>query len=143
METTHLSLETLGTQKTVVLTTYRRDGREVDTPVHLAVEDGRAFVRTYGKALKTKRLRRHPGAVLWRASNGSKPALLALLAPKQTQRTGRGTRVRSRELSGEEATAAGRALARKYPILHGFLIPAVHRYAYRTPTVHFELTPVP
>lgn len=38
---------------------------------------------------------------------------------------------------------AARALARKYPILQGLLIPAMHRYAYRTTTVHFELTPEP
>lgn len=125
------------------VTTYRRDGREVDTPVHIAVGDGRAFIRTYEKALKTKRLRRNPECVLWRASNGNRPAVLALLAPKQARRAGDGIRVRSRELGGEEARIAARALARKYPILHGFLIPAMHRYLYRTTTVLLELTPFP
>lgn len=133
----------LAAQKTVVITTYRRDGREVDTPVHIAVEDGRAFIRTYEKALKTKRLRRNPQAVVRRATNGSAPASVALLAPKRVRPTGEGVRVRARELAGDEARAAGKALARKYPVLQGLLIPALHRYVYRTTTVHFELTPEP
>lgn len=136
-------LETLAGQKTVLITTYRRDGREVDTPVHIAVEDGRTFIRTYEKALKTKRLRRNPQAVVWRATNGTAPAPIALLAPKRVRRTGEGPRVHARELAGDDARAAGRALARKYPLLQGLLIPTLHRYLYRTTTVHFELMPEP
>ena len=52
------ALEPFVDQKTVVLTTYRRDGTPVDTPVHVAMDQGRAFVTTYEAAYKTKRLRR-------------------------------------------------------------------------------------
>ncbi len=34
-------------QKTVLLTTYKRDGTQVGTPVHIAVDGDHAYVRTY------------------------------------------------------------------------------------------------
>lgn len=37
-------------QKTVLLTTYRRDGTPVGTPVHIAVDGDRAFFRTWDRA---------------------------------------------------------------------------------------------
>jgi hypothetical protein len=40
-------------QNTVVLTTYRRDSTSVATPVHIAVDGDRAFVRTYDTAGST------------------------------------------------------------------------------------------
>lgn len=36
-----------GDEKTVMVTTYRRDGRPVETPMHIAVQGDRAYVRTY------------------------------------------------------------------------------------------------
>ncbi|MHB8645128.1 MAG: PNPOx family protein [Thermomicrobiales bacterium] len=73
------SLDPFIRQRTALLTTYRRDGTPVGTPVHIAV-------------------------------------------------------------AGDEAIHAGRMLARKYPILHGVLIPLFHRLRhYRT--MHIELTP--
>jgi hypothetical protein len=47
--------------------------------------------------------------------------------------------VRARELSGEEFRRASAALARRYPLLHGVVIPATHRMA-RTRTINLELT---
>lgn len=48
-------LRRFGDQKTVVVTTYRRDGTPVDTPVHIAVDGGDVFMRTYESAMKWKR----------------------------------------------------------------------------------------
>ena len=42
---------------------------------------------------------------------------------------------------GEEAASAGRMLARKYPVVHGFLIPLVHRLRGNE-TIHIELRPI-
>jgi PPOX class probable F420-dependent enzyme len=109
-------LEDLMTRRSVLLTTYRRDGTAVGTKVHIAVQEGRAYVRTYGKAWKWKRVRNHPDNEI------------------------DGLPVRGRILEGEEATRAARALASKYPILHGLLIPRAHRLM-RTPTIHMEFTP--
>jgi uncharacterized protein len=43
-------------------------------------------------------------------------------------------------LSGPEAAVAARALAAKYPLLQGLLVPAFHRLTKKT-TVHYELLP--
>ena len=140
-EATGSALEPFRDQKTVILTSYRKDGKPVDTPVHVAVESDRAYVRTYASALKTKRLRRNPELELWPASNGTAPAFLALTRPKSASRVGVGIRARVRELDADESPRAARALARKYPVLHGFLVPWMHRHVYKTQTVHFELRP--
>jgi hypothetical protein len=140
MHTMSSTLETFFDQKTVVLTTYRRDGTPVDTPVNVAVEQGRAFIRTYEKAYKTKRLRRRPEAELRLASNGTAPAMVALFWPRDARPVGTPVHVRATELSGEEYRRAAAALARKYPLLHGVLIPRLHRLQH-TRTVNFELTP--
>ena len=53
-------LESLKDTKTVLLTTYKRDGTPVDTPVSVAFAGERAFFRSWDKAWKTKRLRHNP-----------------------------------------------------------------------------------
>lgn len=45
------------------------------------------------------------------------------------------------ELTGDDARLARAALARRYPVLHGVLIPRVHRLQ-GTRSVNLELTPV-
>jgi uncharacterized protein len=115
-------------QNTVLLTTYRRDGTPVGTPVHIAVDGDRAFVRTWGTAWKLKRIRNNPEVEIAPSTTRGKP-------------TGRAIRARARVLSGEESAAAGRAIACKYPILHGVLIPLFHRLRGNT-TMHVELTPI-
>src|SRR6266545_4115879 len=54
------ALEPLRHSKTILLTTYKRDGTPVATPVSIAFDGDRAFFRTYHKAGKTKRLRNNP-----------------------------------------------------------------------------------
>jgi PPOX class probable F420-dependent enzyme len=107
-------------QRTVLLTTYKRDGTPVGTPTHIAVEADRAYVRTYGKAWKWKRVRNHTEAEIAPSTLRGKP-------------TGEAIPVRGRILDGEEAEHA----AAKYRLLHGFLIPWSHRLM-RTPTIHME-----
>jgi PPOX class probable F420-dependent enzyme len=141
MSTIAPTLEGFAEQKTVILTTYRRDGTPVDTPVHIAVDGGRAFIRTYEKAHKTTRLRRRPEGELWLASNGTTPAALALARPGGARRVGSPIHVRATELSGDGSRRAGAALARKYPLLQGVLIPRMHRLQ-GTRTVNLELTAV-
>lgn len=120
-------LEPLVRQKTILLTTYRRDGTPVGTPVHVAVDGDRAFVRTWDTTWKLKRLRRNPVVEVSPSTVGGRP-------------TGPEIRARARVLEGEESAHAGRMLARKYPVLHGFLIPLVHRLRGNE-TIHIELRP--
>ncbi|HET9609104.1 MAG TPA: pyridoxamine 5'-phosphate oxidase family protein, partial [Acidimicrobiales bacterium] len=47
-------------ERNVLLTTYRRDGTPVSTPVHIAVVGDIAYVRTFDPSGKLKRLRRNP-----------------------------------------------------------------------------------
>ena len=115
-------------QKTVLLTTYRRDGTPVGTPVHIAVEGDRAFVRSWDKAWKVKRIRNNPEVTIAPSTWRGKP-------------TGPSIKARARILAGGESAHAAKAIARKYPVLQGVLVPLAHRLqGYRT--IHLELTPV-
>lgn len=115
-------------QWAVLLTTYRRDGTPVGTPVSIAVEGDRAFVRTWDTAWKFRRIRNNPEVEIRPSTPRGRP-------------TGPALRARARVLDGDESPRASRALARKHPILHGVLVPLFHRLlGYRT--VHVELTPV-
>jgi uncharacterized protein len=115
-------------QNTALLTTYRRDGTPVATPVHIAVDGDRAFVRTYDTAGKYKRIRNNPMVTIAPSTVRGSP-------------TGPAIQARARVLSGTEWAVAGKVIARKYPILHGLLIPRFHRLR-RNATVHFELRPI-
>ena len=121
-------LEPLVHQKYVLLTTYRRDGTPVGTPVNIAVEGDRAFVRTWDTAWKVKRIRNNSEVEVAPSTLRGKP-------------TGPAVRAHARILDGDESAYAGRAIARKHRILHGLLVPLVHRLR-RNKTVHIELKPV-
>jgi uncharacterized protein len=132
-------LVAFGDQKTVVVTTYRRDGTPVDTPVHIAVSGDDVFMRTYESAMKWKRLRRNPDVVVSRADVGTRPAILGLLAGKRVKRVGAGVPARVVLLEGADAARASDAIGRKYPFLQGFLIPWIHRHVYHTRTLNLRL----
>ena len=121
-------LEPLARQWAVLLTTYRRDGTPVGTPVNVAVDGERAYVRTWDTAWKLRRIRNNPEVEIAPCTARGKP-------------TGPAIRARARVLEGDESARAARLLARKHPILHGFLVPLVHRLRGNA-TVHVELTPL-
>ena len=104
------ALEPFVGQKTVLLTTYRRDGTEVGTPVHIAADGDRAFVRTWDTTWKLKRIRENPEVKVAPSTVSGRP-------------TGPAIRARARVLEGGEAEYAAKLLASKYPVLHGVLIP--------------------
>ncbi len=114
-------------QKTVLLTSFRRDGRPVGTPVSIAVDGARAYARTYDRAMKVRRLRRTPTVTVAPSTARGRvtgPALSACAVL----------------LEGDEARAASAALARRYPVLQGVVVPLGHRVmGYRT--LHYALVP--
>ena len=120
-------LEPFARRKTALLTTYKRDGTAVATPVTIAVEGDLAFMRTYDKAWKARRMRNNPAVVVAPSTVRGKPR-------------GEGVAARVRLLDGEEARHAARALAKRQRILQGILVPLLHR-AMRYRTLHYELTP--
>ncbi|PXY22905.1 PPOX class F420-dependent enzyme [Prauserella muralis] len=116
-------------QKTISITTYRKDGRPGSSPVSIAVEGDHAFVRSFENSLKTKRLRRNPQVEI-APSNWSGKRI-----------TGQPVTARMRRLDGAEHRHAAAVLRRKYPVLHGVVVPLFHRVlrARTGRTVHFEL----
>ena len=121
------TFEPLAGQTYVLLTTYRRDGTGVGTPVHVVVDGDRAFVRTWDTAWKLRRIRNNPEVEIAPSTARGKP-------------TGPAVRARARVLEDAESAYAGRLLARKHPILHGYLIPLLHHLRGNR-TMHIELTP--
>ncbi|MFD2080920.1 hypothetical protein SAMN05421678_104399 [Actinopolymorpha cephalotaxi] len=113
-------------QRTVVLTTFRRDGTPVPTAVHVVVDGPHAYFRTYSVAGKAKRLRRDQRVEI---------------APSTTrgQPTGPASEATARLLTEVEAGPVRRLLRRKYPLLQGIAVPMTHRLA-RYHTLHYELT---
>jgi uncharacterized protein len=114
-------------RRTALLTTYKRDGTAVSTPVTIAVDGDRAYVRTWDSAWKAKRMRNNP-------------AVLVAPSTVRGRTTGPSIAARSRLLDGEEASRAARAIARRQPILQGVLVPLFHKLK-RYRTMHYELTP--
>ncbi|GGZ95224.1 PPOX class F420-dependent oxidoreductase [Streptomyces echinoruber] len=114
-------------QYTVLLTTYKRDGTGVGTPVNIAVDGDRAYFRTPGGTWKVKRIRNNPEVELAPSTFRGRP-------------TGPAVRARARllEPGGAEDRHAARLLRRKYPFVQGVLVPLAHKLM-RTRTLHYEL----
>src|SRR4051794_24840917 len=81
-------------QPTVSLTTYRRDGTPVPTPVHIAVDGGIAYIRTFDPSGKLERMRRcadveiAPCTVRGRVAGAALRASARILAGEESARAG-------------------------------------------------------
>ncbi|MGD6744103.1 PPOX class F420-dependent oxidoreductase [Streptomyces sp. BH106] len=114
-------------QYAVLLTSHKRDGTGVGTPVNLAVEGDHAYFRTYGKAWKVKRMRNNPEVEL---------------APSTVRGAPTGPpvkgRVRLLDRGSEEARHAASLIRHKHPILQGVTVPLSHKVR-RDRTLHYEV----
>lgn len=112
-----------------LLTTFRRNGTPVGTPVHVASPPGdeTGYFRTWNTTGKAKRLRNDNRVELAPSTFRGKPL-------------GPGVPAQARLLEGAEAEHAAELLAARHPILHGVLIPRYHRLRGWT-TLHYQLTP--
>jgi uncharacterized protein len=119
--------EPLRHTKTVLLTTFKRDGTPVATPVSIAFDGDRAFFRTWNEAWKAKRLANDP-----RVEVG--PSTL------RGEATGPAIPARARLLDGADARRAARALAGRHRLLQAIAVPLGHRLM-RVTTLHYELMP--
>jgi PPOX class probable F420-dependent enzyme len=117
-------------QKTISLTTFRKDGTSGSSPVSIVVDGDRAYFRSFEKAIKVRRIRRNPHVEFGPATGSGKPT-----GPAQAGYV--------RLLEGAEYRRAARLLRQKYPFLHGVLVPAAHRLMRSKfgHTVHAELIP--
>jgi hypothetical protein len=123
------NLEAVRDARTILLTTYKRDGTAVETPVSIAFEGDRAFFRSYDQAWKTKRLRNNPHVQV-------------AAATLRGRRTGPPVSARATLLGDEQARVAAKALARRHRLLQAVLVPLAHRLM-RYQTMHYELRPDP
>jgi PPOX class probable F420-dependent enzyme len=119
------TLEPLRDSKTILLTTYKRDGTSVGTPVSIGFVGDRAFFRTYDKAWKAKRLRNNPEVEVAPSTLNGKP-------------TGPAIHARARLVSDDDARLAAKALAGSHHLLQAILVPLFHRLR-RYRTLHYEL----
>ena len=103
------------------MTTYKRDGTPVATPVSIAFDGDRGFFRSWHKAHKTTRLRS------------------SRLLDVQGKPTGPAVGADARLLGGPDARVAAKALARRHRLLRATIVPIVHRLM-RYRTLHYELS---
>ena len=120
------SLEPLRQTKTILLTTYKRDGTPIATPVSISFDGGRAFFRSYDKAWKTKRLR-----------NNHRVEVAPCNLRGKT--TGEPIPAQATLLNEDESREAAAALARDHRVLQGVLVPLGHRLM-RYKTMHYDLS---
>ena len=90
-------------QRTILLTTYRRDGTPVSTPVNIVIDGDRTFVRTFDTAWKLKRIRNNSTVKIAPSTARGKPA-------------GPAIRTRAGVLGGTEADHASHMLKQHWTI---------------------------
>lgn len=113
---------------TVLLTTRRRDGRTVDTPVNVAIDaKGRGYFRTAAGSGKAKRIANFPGVRLAPCTRRGRP--------QGSDQPGLAAR-----LQGAEAAAAAELLAKRFPVIQGRLVPLVDRLR-RHEVAYYRLVP--
>jgi uncharacterized protein len=104
--------QTLAGAKYILLTTFRRDGTPVPTPVWHVVVDGVSYASTGENVGKVKRIRRNPDVTISACTLRGHP-------------TGPTFAARARILTGEEGRRATRLIRRRFP--SGHVIQAVER----------------
>ena len=108
------------------MTTYRRSGDEVTTPVNLLMADGKAYVFTAAERGKAKRIRNNPRVLLAPSTYGGK-----VTGPAQA-----GT---ARILDEEESRPIAAAFRRTFPIGNRFQ--ALRLRMDRQHPVYIEVVP--
>jgi PPOX class probable F420-dependent enzyme len=103
--------------KYLSLTTYRRDGSPVSTPVWFVEDDGRLFVTTAADSYKARRLRRNPAAMVAPCSATGRPKAEAVAATVEF-------------LAPPEHEHVDRLMARKYRVDRVLVLP-LYRLALR------------
>ena len=120
-------LTALGDQWAIRLTTFRRDGTPVSTPVNVAVDGDRVFFRTFEQAGKFKRLRNNPRVEVARST-------------WRGEATAPGVAAQVRLLTGADDSRAAQLIDQKHKVFQGFLVRTAHRLRGYT-TRHLELLP--
>ncbi len=100
-ETAEGSFDSLRGQKYCLITTFKRTGEPVPTPVWFGIDDGKLYFRSYADAAKIKRLKHTPRVLVGACTVRGKPKGPMLHAS-------------ARVLSEHEAELAERAIRSNY-----------------------------
>jgi len=119
-------LHDLARARAILLTTFKRDGTAVATPVWLAGRDGRLYVTTVATSGKAKRLRTNPRVLVAPCTQMGKP-------------TGPAVEARARLLGPEETGAALAAIRRRYGVFDR-LFSLINRLQGKTAEVGIEIS---
>jgi PPOX class probable F420-dependent enzyme len=131
MEELNPQLAPLSKQWAVLLTTYKRDGTPVGTAVNIAVDGGRAYVRSAGNTGKIKRVRNNPEVEVAPCKPSGQP-------------TGPAIHAHARVLNEDDEAETKRAsdlINHKHPIVQRAAVQLGHKLM-RYKTMYIELTPV-
>ena len=120
----------------IVLTTFRKNGQGVTTPVWFAHKDGKLLLCTWGKFWKVKRIKNNPNVEF-------APAKTRIGSPSKYTVTGKTIRGVARFLEGEEAKEANRLLRKKYGFFKYILLNRlISAFSSSGKIVHFEIIPL-
>lgn len=112
------------------LTTFRKSGQGVPTPIWFTFLDGKLYIVTLGTSGKVKRIRNNPHVLLEPCDQVGKT--LGPSLPGQ-----------ARTLSIEEGIGANLALARRYGIFYAGFAIFWHFNGTAKDRVYLEITPYP
>jgi hypothetical protein len=105
--------EILRNQNYIVLTTFKKNGQGVTTPIWFAFDRDKIFFTTYEKFWKVRRMRNNPNVEI-------APANARIGAPSDYKIIGETIRGVVRLLEGEEAKTASSLLRKKYGFKYSF-----------------------
>jgi len=120
----------------IVLTTFRKNGQGVTTPVWFALKEGKLLLCTWEKFWKVKRMKNNPNVEF-------APAKTRIGSPSKYTVTGKTIRGVARFLEGEEAKEANRLLRKKYGFFKYILLNRlISAFSSSGKIVHFEIIPL-
>jgi PPOX class probable F420-dependent enzyme len=105
--------EILRNQNYIVLTTFKKNGKGVTTPIWFVFDRDKILFCTREKFRKTRRIRNNPNVEI-------APANARMFAPSDYTITGKTIKGVARLIMGEEAEAANRLLRKKYGFKYNF-----------------------
>ena len=118
-------LDSLRGEKYFLLTTYKRSGDPVSTPLWFGLADGKLYFRTYADTAKLKRLRREPRVLIGPCDARGKPK-------------GPMIEARARPLGEDEEAVAERAIRGNYGLMRRLYLAS---FSGRVADTYVEVTP--
>ena len=118
-------LESLRDEKYFLLTSYRRSGEPISTPLWFGLSDGKLYFRTYADTAKLKRIRREPRVLVGPCDPRGKPK-------------GPMIEAQARPLGRDEEDVAERAISSNYGLMRRIYLAS---FSGRVADTYVEVTP--